>query len=275
MAVILTFFVGHWLSSVFCQTFFQHRYGAHRQFTMSKGWERFFHLFTYIAQGSSFLSPRAYAILHRMHHAFSDTERDPHLPLHSSNPATMMWKTKRKYDDYAYRRDEPDARFDGGFPEWPWLDKLSQSWTMRLAWGAAYTGVYVAFAPSYWWFLLLPAHYVMGPIHGAIVNWGGHKYGYRNYKTDDVSRNTLIFDFLTLGELLKNNPSSRFAASGLSLPWMRLKLLLTPKSPRIVPGSALLPNVAPIILREISIALRPRTASTSTGLLVMKPTRPL
>jgi stearoyl-CoA desaturase (delta-9 desaturase) len=116
-----------------------------------------------------------------------------------------MWKTKRKYDDYAYRRDEPDARFDGGFPEWPWLDKLSQSWTMRLAWGAAYTGVYVAFAPSYWWFLLLPAHYVMGPIHGAIVNWGGHKYGYRNYKTDDVSRNTLIFDFLTLGELFQNN----------------------------------------------------------------------
>jgi stearoyl-CoA desaturase (delta-9 desaturase) len=205
MAVILTFFVGHWLSSVFCQTFFQHRYGAHRQFTMSKGWERCFHLLTYIAQGSSFLSPRAYAILHRMHHAFSDTERDPHSPLHSSNPATMMWKTKRKYDDYAYRRAEPDARFDGGFPEWPWLDRLSQSWTMRLAWGAAYTAVYVAFAPSYWWFLLLPAHYVMGPIHGAIVNWGGHKYGYRNYKTDDVSRNTLIFDFLTLGELFQNN----------------------------------------------------------------------
>eukprot|EP01036_Dinobryon_divergens_P038408 gene38408-50429_t len=31
-------------------------------------------------EGSSFLSPRAYAILHRMHHAFSDTKRDPHSP---------------------------------------------------------------------------------------------------------------------------------------------------------------------------------------------------
>jgi stearoyl-CoA desaturase (delta-9 desaturase) len=29
-------------------------------------------------------------------------------------------------------------------------------------------------------FLLLPLHYVMGPIHGAIVNWCGHRYGYQN-----------------------------------------------------------------------------------------------
>ena len=85
MAVILTFFFGHWLSSVFCQTFFLHRYGAHRQFTMSKGWERFFHLLTYVTQGSSFLHPRAYAILHRMHHAYSDTEKDPHSPHFYSN----------------------------------------------------------------------------------------------------------------------------------------------------------------------------------------------
>jgi stearoyl-CoA desaturase (delta-9 desaturase) len=57
----------------------------------------------------------------------------------------------------------------------------------------------------------------MGPIHGAIVNWCGHKYGYRNYevmeddKRDD-SRNTLRFDFLTLGELFQNN-HHRFSMS--------------------------------------------------------------
>jgi stearoyl-CoA desaturase (delta-9 desaturase) len=42
---------------------------------MSKFWERFFYLFAYITQGSSYLSPRAYAILHRMHHAYTDTEK--------------------------------------------------------------------------------------------------------------------------------------------------------------------------------------------------------
>lgn len=205
MAVILSFFVLHWMSSVFCQTFFLHRYGAHRQFTMSKGWERFFHLLTYLTQGPSFLNPRAYAILHRMHHAFSDTERDPHSPFFHTNVGTMMWQTKHKYDDFAYKRVEPEARFDGGTPEWPFLDKLSQSWATRIAWGGAYSLVYFAFAPSVWWFLLLPAHFIMGPIHGAIVNWGGHKYGYRNFDSEDKSRNTLVFDFLTLGELFQNN----------------------------------------------------------------------
>jgi stearoyl-CoA desaturase (Delta-9 desaturase) len=205
MVVILAFFVGHWLSSIFCQTFFLHRYGAHRQFTMSKGWERFFHLCTYVTQGSSYLNPRGYAILHRMHHAYSDTERDPHSPLFSTNPFLMMWKTKKKYDDFAYQRIEPEARFAGGYPEWSALDKLGQSWFMRIFWIAFYIAFYVAFAPSLWFFALLPFHFVMGPTHGAIVNWTGHKYGYRNYKTDDVSRNTLIFDFLTMGELFQNN----------------------------------------------------------------------
>ena len=45
----------------------------------------------------------------------------------------------------------------------------------------------------------------MGPIHGAIVNWGGHKYGYRNFDTNDRSRNALPFDVVTLGELFQNN----------------------------------------------------------------------
>ena len=54
-------------------------------------------------------------------------------------------------------------------------------------------------------FLLLPAHYLMGPLHGAIVNWAGHKYGYRNFASDDKSTNGLFIDVLTMGELFQNN----------------------------------------------------------------------
>src|SRR5580693_9577789 len=102
--VILAFFVIHWQSSVFFQSFFLHRYGAHRMYSMSKGWERFFDLATYVAQGASFLSPRGYGILHRMHHAYSDTERDPHSPLNYGNVVTMMLATKKAYDGFAYGR---------------------------------------------------------------------------------------------------------------------------------------------------------------------------
>src|SRR5690606_16774873 len=61
------------------------------------------------------------------------------------------------------------------------------------------------FATSPWMYLLLPTHFLMGPIHGAIVHWCGHPYGYRNYENGDDSRNTLVFDFVTLGELFQNN----------------------------------------------------------------------
>jgi stearoyl-CoA desaturase (delta-9 desaturase) len=220
--VILAFFVLHWQLSVFFQTFFLHRYGAHRMFTMSRGWERFFYLCTYVSQGSSFLSPRGYGILHRMHHAFSDTPKDPHSPTNFSNVGTMMLATKHTYDDYAYGRVEPEARFDGGLPRWPAVDRLAQSWPMRLLWVAAYTLFYVRFATHLWMYALLPLHYVMGPIHGAIVNWCGHKYGYRNFQNGDMSRNTLIFDFVTAGELFQNNHHKYGMSPNFAVRWFEL-----------------------------------------------------
>jgi len=204
MAIAL-FFVGHWTLSVFFQTFFLHRYGAHRMFTMSKRWERIFYVMTYITQGSSFLNPRGYAVLHRMHHAFSDTPKDPHSPRHHAGFLAMMWSTKKRYHDLAHNIVEPEARFDGGYPEWKAIDRLGQSWVGRVAWGAAYLLFYVAFATHWWMFLLVPIHWVMGPVHGAIVNWCGHRYGYRNFDSDDDSKNALILDFVTLGELFQNN----------------------------------------------------------------------
>jgi len=220
--IIAIFFVLHWQLSVFFQSFFLHRYGAHKQFTMSRRWERVFHLTTYLVQGPSFLSARAYAVLHRMHHAFSDTDKDPHSPENHANALAMMLATKKTYDDYAYRRVEPEARFDGGIPDWPALDRLSQSWPARIGWGALYTLFYVKFATSPWMFALLPLHFVMGPIHGAIVNWCGHRYGYRNFENDDVSRNTLVFDFVTAGELFQNNHHKFAMSPNFAARWFEL-----------------------------------------------------
>src|SRR5579863_5483329 len=104
---ILIFFLAHWFLSLFCQTFFEHRYASHKMFTMSKGWEKFFYFMTFLTQGSSFLNPRAYAILHRMHHTYSDTEKDPHSPHFFKDVWSMMVQTKNIYMDYASGRVEP------------------------------------------------------------------------------------------------------------------------------------------------------------------------
>jgi stearoyl-CoA desaturase (delta-9 desaturase) len=222
MLAIALFFIGHWLLSVFFQTFFLHRYGAHRQFTMRRGWERAFYFATWLTQGASFLSPRGYAILHREHHAFSDTARDPHSPLFQKNPFAMMLHTKNRYTDLVCHRVEPEPRFASVYPEWGSLDRIANLWSVRLAFGAAYTLFYVAFAPSLVYFALLPLHFLMGPIHGAIVNWCGHKYGYRNFDTHDRSRNTLPFDFLTLGELFQNNHHKAGMSPNFAVRWFEV-----------------------------------------------------
>ncbi len=208
MLAPIIFFIVHWYISLFCQTFFLHRYAAHKMFSMTKFWERYFSILNYVTQGSSYLSPRAYAILHRMHHAYSDTELDPHSPHHTENIFTMMWKTKDIYIDYAKNLKMPEPRFDTE-PMWNSLEKFGNTWQSRLIWGTLYVAIYFSF---YWYldmhwafFFLLPIHFMMGPIHGAIVNWSGHKYGYSNYDNHDKSKNSLIFDFLMMGELFQNN----------------------------------------------------------------------
>jgi stearoyl-CoA desaturase (delta-9 desaturase) len=208
MVVVLVFIV-HWQLSLFCQSFFLHRFGAHRQFTMSRGWERFFNVLTAVSQNSSYLNPRGYAVLHRMHHAYSDTEKDPHSPRSYKTLVPglfqMMYRTKRIYHGIAYFEQTPEARFDGEFPQSRFLEWMGKSWVMRVVWGAAFAVFYYFFATAPWQWVLLPGHWIMGAMHGAIVNWGGHRYGYRNFDLDDVSRNTLPVDVFTGGELLQNN----------------------------------------------------------------------
>jgi stearoyl-CoA desaturase (delta-9 desaturase) len=224
MVPILVFFVIHWCVSIFCQTFFLHRYGAHRMFTMSHGWERFFHLLTAVSQGSSFLQPRGYAILHREHHAYSDTPKDPHSPHVYPGLGEMMWKTKLRYDGLNTGTIKSEPRFEGGYPEWPLVENIFNSWPSRISWGVAYSLFYIAFAPHWAYYLLLPIHYVMGPIHGAIVNYCGHKFGYRNFDTPhgDKSKNTLVFDFLTAGELFQNNHHARPQNPNFAARWFEI-----------------------------------------------------
>jgi stearoyl-CoA desaturase (delta-9 desaturase) len=231
--MVYVFFVAHWLLCVFFQSFFQHRYAAHRMYTMGPRTERTLHLLTYLVQGSSYLSPRAYAWLHREHHAYSDTEKDPHSPHYFRDVMRMMWATKVRYHAYVKRTAQTEPRFQGGTPEWKLVDEvLSQSWLMTFVWMGLYTAFYVAFATAWWQFLLLPVHFLMGPVHGAIVNWAGHKYGYRNFKSSDKSRNTLPMDVLCMGELFQNNHhkfgmSPNFAARRWELDptWQVMKVL--------------------------------------------------
>jgi len=206
MTVILIFFFTHWFLSLFFHSFFLHRYASHRMYTVTRNWEKFFYLSTWFMQGSSFLVPSAYGVMHRMHHAYSDTDKDPHSPYFFKDVFQMMLHTARIFKTFVKGKNLPDKQFTKEYlPKWTRLDKLGHNTITRILFGATYTAVYIFFAPTAWWFFLLPVHFLMGPLQGAIVNWCGHKYGYSNYKNGDHSKNSSPWGILLMGELFQNN----------------------------------------------------------------------
>ncbi len=151
------------------------------------------------------MSPRVYAILHRIHHAYTDTEHDPHSPQYDKNVISMMWRTSVTYVQIMKSQIPVEERFLKNVPAMNWLDRWGNTWYSRILWSAVYVCFYVAFAPSAWWYLLIPMHIVMGPIHGVVINWFAHKYGHANFETDNTSKNLFKVDVLMLGEGYHNN----------------------------------------------------------------------
>lgn len=222
MLVILLFLVIHWYVSLFMQTFLQHRYAAHGAFSMSKFWERFFYLAAYITQGSSYVSPRVYAIMHRMHHAYTDTDKDPHSPKYEKNLFSMMWNLRKLTVRIYKGKQEIEPRFLKNLPDWPLLDKLAHTDWSRLGWICLYVLIYVLFAPSAWWFLLLTVHILMVPLQGVIINWFAHKYGSINFRMKNTSTNLFKVDVLMMGEAYHNNHHKNPSATNFGFRWHEL-----------------------------------------------------
>ena len=125
MTAVIIFFLVHWYGSLFFQTVFLHRYAAHKAFTMSPFMEKVFYVLTFIFQGSNYLSAFAYGSMQRMHHAYADTEKDPHSPKYSTSIFDMMWKTKTLYSSIRNRSVVLDKKFTDGVPDWKAFDDFA------------------------------------------------------------------------------------------------------------------------------------------------------
>jgi stearoyl-CoA desaturase (delta-9 desaturase) len=203
--VILIFFAIHWYASLFFQSVFHHRYSAHRVFTMTKAWERVFYIGCFITQGSSYISAATYGIMHRLHHAHTDTPEDPHSPSITPNPFAMMWMTRNSYFDLYKGATVVEDKYKKDLPVWEAFDRIAHNWITRILWIAAYTTFYYFFVTAWWQWLLLPATIIMGSLQGVVVNWWAHVFGYRNYAVNNTSKNILPFDPIFWGESFHNN----------------------------------------------------------------------
>ena len=106
---------------------------------------------------------------------------------------------------HQYKKITVDEKYTINVPQWKSFDKMASSSISRVMWTILYFLFFLKFATTWWLWLFFPAIMFMAPIHGVIINWFAHIYGYANYKLKDTSKNLLPFDFLMMGEAHHNN----------------------------------------------------------------------
>lgn len=131
----------------------------------------------------------------------------------------MMWKTKTIYQDINKQRIPIDVRFTKNVPQWKKFDAFASSRFSRILWILFYSLFFFSFATAWWQFLLLPVTFLMAPIHGVIINWFGHIYGYENFKMKNTSKNLFRFDFLMMGEGYHNNHHKYASRPNFGVKW--------------------------------------------------------
>lgn len=222
MAPIFVFLLIHWYISLFFQSFFYHRYAAHGLCSMSKGWERFFYACSYLTHGPSFMKTSAYAIMHRLHHAHTDEEEDPHSPHYSTNAMTLMLKTRNSYQDLVQQKITVEDKYKKDLPEWKWLERIGHNWVSRLIWALIYLGIYILLCTAWWQYLFLPLTIAISAAQGLVVNWWAHKFGYENYRLVNTSKNIIPVDLFFAGEAYHNNHHKHPGRANNAVKWFEV-----------------------------------------------------
>ncbi len=152
------------------------------------------------------LDPKAWSVMHRMHHAYSDTPEDPHSPVNVGILGIGL-EQLRSYERVLRGLNRGDPEFTkhahGLDFELNWVNR-TRRWYLPYA---AHALVAVALVANGLW--LLGVAYFLGmmshPVQGGLVNAFGHAVGGRNFDTKDNSRNNLLVAWLVFGEGLQNN----------------------------------------------------------------------
>lgn len=170
-----------------------HRYFSHRSYKTSRPGA---FLLGLLAETSAQKGILWWAMHHRAHHQYSDTENDPHSPTRDGFwYAHLGWLYAAKNDSVVYARVPDLARY----PELVWLDRLWILPPTLLALGVwallGWSGLWIGFFLST--VLLWHATFC--------INSVAHLYGRRRYATPDASRNNWMLALVTLGEGWHNN----------------------------------------------------------------------
>ena len=208
-----------------------HRLLTHRSYKCPKWFE---HTLAILGTCSLQQAPARWVMVHRMHHQHSDHQPDPHTPLVNWFWGHMGWvmfqnrdlRSMANYEKYAkdlltdpfYMKLERNGM-------WFIIGMIQSVIIFLLGLGAGY-GMY-GYGPValQYGLSILMWGVVIRTIYSWHVTWGvnsiSHMFGYRNYETDENSRNNWVIGLATNGEGWHNNHHAdpRSAAHGFHQWW--------------------------------------------------------
>lgn len=193
-------------------TIFLHRAQAHRGLTLHPIASHFFRFWLWLTTG---MVTRQWVAVHRKHHAKCELEEDPHSPQ-QAGIASVLFGGAFLYRKEAAKRETLEA-YGHGTPD-DWLERKVYSRHVFL-------GI----------FLMLAADLILFGIVGlavwvvqmmwipfwaaGVINGVGHYWGYRNFETEDASRNIVPFGLIIGGEEMHNNHHAYGVSAKFSNKW--------------------------------------------------------
>ncbi len=188
--------IGNWIVGSLGVGLGWHRLLTHRSFKAPKWLE---YILTALGTMSVQDSPDKWVATHRIHHAFVETDKDPH----STRPGFwwaqigwIVWGTAQDHDKATLKRYVPDLLKDKG------QVLISRFYYMPIIISAA-----LLFAIGGWPMVIwgVFARVVVGWHTTWFVNSLSHIYGKRPHETNDDSTNNWFVALLTFGEGWHNN----------------------------------------------------------------------
>lgn len=200
-----------------------HRLLTHRGYKAPRWLERFLATCGTLAVQSG---PIAWVTTHRIHHAFTETDRDPHSPRNGTYWSHIGWifrGTAQVQPEAAIQKYSPDLVRD---PYLVFIDKYYYMTSVIVGLGLWAIGG---------WTMVLWAIFfrtVVGWHFTWLVNSATHLWGTRRFATRDDSRNNRLIAAITFGEGWHNNHHAfpRSARHGLAWHeldpnWIQIRLL--------------------------------------------------
>jgi stearoyl-CoA desaturase (delta-9 desaturase) len=197
---------------MFAVTGIYHRYFSHRTYKTSRPVQ---FLMALLGTSATQKGPLWWASAHRVHHKYSDTEKDVHSPKQRGFwYAHMGWWLGRDHEQTNWKYIKDFAKY----PELRFLD----AWHVLGVFACMGVAIAIRGWDGFLWGYVVSTCALM---HGTFtINSLAHVYGSRRYETTDTSRNNFWLALITMGEGWHNNHHHYQASANQGFFWWEVDI---------------------------------------------------